>query len=93
MIGKQAQVPILKPFAAGFTSFGAAGGSFNTAGNRVDQAAYTLVTLGQPISIELSALNQAGGNNLQSVISAKDLEIEGGQPASPQGTRMARHQR
>src|SRR3954464_9155951 len=80
MIGKQAQVPIYKYNAGGFTSFGAAGGSFNTYNNvGVDQAVYTLVTLGMPVSIELSAINQAGTNNAQSVISGKMLEIQAGQ--------------
>jgi hypothetical protein len=79
MIGAQAQVPIYKNNAGGFTSFGAAGGSFNTYNNvGVDQAVYTLVTLGMPVSIELSAINQAGGSNAQSVISGKMLEIEAG---------------
>ena len=77
MIGEQAQVPILKHNAGGFTSFGAAGGSFNTYNNvGVDQATYTLVNQGMPISLEFSALNQAGGNNAQAVIGAKDLAIE-----------------
>jgi hypothetical protein len=80
MIGAQAQVPIYKYNAGGFTSFGAAGGSFNTYNNvGVDQAVYTLVTLGMPVSIELSAINQAGTNNAQSVISGKMLEIQAGQ--------------
>jgi hypothetical protein len=80
MIGAQAQVPIYKYNAGGFTSFGAAGGSFNTYNNvGVDQAIYTLVTLGMPVSIELSAINQAGTDNAQSVISGKMLEIQAGQ--------------
>lgn len=77
MIGKQAQVPILKHNAGGYTSFGAAGGSFNTYNAvGVDQATYTLVTHGMPISLEFSALNQAGGQNAQAVIASKDLAIE-----------------
>jgi hypothetical protein len=77
MIGKQAQVPIHKFNAGGYTSFGAAGGSFNTYNNvGVDQATYTLVTHGMPISLEFSALNQAGGQNAQAVIASKDLAIE-----------------
>jgi hypothetical protein len=78
MIGKQAQVPILKYNAGGYTSFGPAGGSFNAYNNLgVDQAVYTLVNHGMPISIEFSALNQAG-SNVQSVIAAKDLTIGAG---------------
>lgn len=77
MIGEQAQVPILKHNAGGYTSFGSAGGSFNTYNNvGVDQATYTLVTHGMPISLEFSALNQAGGQNAQAVIASKDLAIE-----------------
>src|SRR5437868_8339934 len=58
MIGAQAQVPLWKFNAGGFTSFGNAGGSFNTYNNiGVDQAIYTLATLGMPVAIELSAVN------------------------------------
>lgn len=79
MIGKQALVPIHKWGTTGYTSVGAAGGNLNTAGNQqVDQAAYTLVYHWQPISLETSAINQASGSNLQSVIGSKNLEIEGG---------------
>ena len=79
MIGKQAQVPVWTTGAsAGFTTVGAGGGNINAAGSQgVNQALYTLVTHAQPVSIDLSALNQAGGSSLQSVISAKNLEIEG----------------
>src|SRR2546423_11605114 len=77
MIGKQAQVPIYKFNAGGYTSVGAAGGSLNTYNNiGVDQATYTLVQHGMPISIELSALNQTGGG-IQSVVASQDLEVEG----------------
>jgi len=76
MIGKQAQVPIHKFNAGGFTSFGSAGGSFNTYNNvGVDQATYTLVTQGMPIALEFSALNQAGGQNAQAVIGSKVLAV------------------
>src|SRR5690349_15120223 len=76
MIGKQAQTPILKYNAGGYTSFGAAGGSFNTSNNLgLDQAVLPLVNHGMPISIEFSALNQSG-SNVQSVIAAKDLTME-----------------
>lgn len=78
MIGKQAQTPIHKYLAAGYTSVGAGGGAVNTAGNQqVDQAVWTLVNHYHPISLEFSALNQASGNNLQSVVGSKDLEIKG----------------
>jgi NAD(P)-dependent dehydrogenase (short-subunit alcohol dehydrogenase family) len=78
MIGKQAQVPIIKNNGGGYTSFGAAGGAFNTASNvGTDQAVYTLITHGMPIGLELSALNQASGSQLQALIGSKDLEIEG----------------
>lgn len=77
MIGAQAQVPIHKYNAGGFTSFGSAGGDFNTYNNvGVDQAVYTLVTLGMPIDLQFSALNQAGGSNAQSVIASKDLAVK-----------------
>lgn len=79
MIGKQAQVPVWTTGAsAGYTTVGSGGGSLNTAGQQgVNQALYTLITHAQPVELELSALNQAGGSNLQAVISAKNLEIEG----------------
>jgi hypothetical protein len=80
MIGKQAQVPIHKSRnLAGYTSVGAGGGSLNTAGSQgVDQATYTLVYHWLSVALDTSALVQAGGNNAQSVIAAKDLEIENG---------------
>jgi hypothetical protein len=77
MIGKQALVPIHKYGTGGYTSVGSGGGALNAAGAQgVDQAAYTLVYHWQPIELEVSAINQAGGGNLQSVISAKNFEIE-----------------
>jgi hypothetical protein len=76
-IGKQVQVPIFKEVTGGYTSVGSAGGSLNTAGNAgVDQATYSLVGHWQPINLDFSVLNQASGNNLQSVVNGKDLEIE-----------------
>jgi hypothetical protein len=79
MIGAQAQVPIWKNNAGGFTSFGNAGGSFNTYNNvGTDQAIYTLATLGMPVSIELSAINQGGGGS-QSVVASKMIAIAAGQ--------------
>ena len=80
MIGKQAQVPIHKNRnLAGYTTVGAGGGSLNAAGSQaVDQASYTLVYHWLQIELDASALIQASGAQAQSVIAAKDLEIEGG---------------
>ncbi len=78
MIGKQAQTPVLLAGSGGYTSTGAAGGSLNAAGSQsVNQAQWTLVYHWFQVEIETSALNQAGGNDAQSIISAKDLEFEG----------------
>ena len=78
MIGQQAQVPIHKGRSGGYVSTGPAGGSLNPADQqRVDQAVYTMVYHWFQVDLEVSALNQAGGSNVQSVIGAKDLEIEG----------------
>lgn len=78
MMGQQAQVPIHKGRSGGYVSTGPAGGSLNPADQqRVDQAAYTMVYHWFQVDLEVSALNQAGGSNVQSVIGAKDLEIEG----------------
>src|SRR5689334_7191104 len=77
MIGQQAQVPIHKYRAGGATSTAAAGGQLNTASNQqTDQATYTLVYLWRQIELEVAALNQGGGGN-QSLVAAKDLEIQG----------------
>jgi len=78
MIGKQAQVPIHKGRnLGGYTSVGAGGGTLNAAGKQlVDQATYTLVYHWLQVELDASALAQAGGATLQSVVSAKDLEIE-----------------
>ena len=78
MIGKQAQTPVLLAGSGGYTSTGAAGGALNAAGSQsVNQAQWTLVYNWFQVEIETSALNQAGGNSAQSIISAKDLEFEG----------------
>lgn len=78
MIGQQAQVPIHKGRSGGYVSTGPAGGVLNPADQqRVDQAVYTMVYHWFQVDLEVSALNQAGGSNVQSVIGAKDLEIEG----------------
>jgi hypothetical protein len=77
MIGQQAQVPIHSGRSGGYTSVAAAGGSLNPAGNQVtDQAIYTLVNHWFQIAIEAAALNQSG-SNVQSIIGAKDLELQG----------------
>lgn len=79
MIGKQAQVGIWGDLnSGGYTSTSVAGGALNAATNQgVNQAIYTLTQHFFPISLEVSALNQASGNNLQSLIGAKNIEIEG----------------
>lgn len=76
MIGAQAQVPIHKGRAGGQTSTGPAGGVLNPADNqKVDQAIYTMVYLWRQIQLETAALNQTG--NSQSLVAAKDFEIQG----------------
>ena len=78
MIGTQAQVPIYNNRSGAYTSVGAAGGSLNPAlAQQVTQATYTLVYSWFQTELETSALAQAGGGS-QSIVSAKDLEIEGG---------------
>ena len=77
MIGTQAQVPILPGRAGSYTSVGAAGGALNPAtGQPVNQALYTMPYSWFQIELETSALVQAG-NQAQSVVSAKVLEVEG----------------
>jgi hypothetical protein len=77
MIGAQAQVPIHKGRSGGTTSTGPAGGVLNPADNqKVDQALYTVVYLWRQIQLEVAAINQSGGNT-QSIVSAKDFEIQG----------------
>lgn len=77
VIGQQAQVPIHKGRSGGYTSTNAAGGSLNPAGNQVlDQATYTLIYHWFQVSLEAAALNQSA-SNVQAIISAKDLEMQG----------------
>ena len=77
MIGNQAQVPIKAGRAGSFTSVGPAGGALNPAtAQPVNQAIYNLPYSWFQIELETSAIAQAGSNQ-QSVVSAKDLEIEG----------------
>ena len=76
IIGSQAQVPIHKGRSGPSTSTGPAGGVLNPAGNQVvDQAIYTMVYLWRQIQLETAALNQTG--NAQSIVNAKDFEIQG----------------
>lgn len=78
MIGEQAQTPIWNNRSAAYTSVGPAGGQLNPAKNQqVTKATWTLVYSWFQIALEASALMQATGSNVQSVIAAKDLEIEG----------------
>jgi hypothetical protein len=78
MIGTQAQVGIYNNRSGAYTSVGPAGGSLNPALNQqVTQATYTLVYSWFQTELETSALAQSGGGS-QSIVSAKDLEIEGG---------------
>lgn len=77
VIGLQAQVPIHKNRSGGYTSTSAAGGSLNPAGAQgTDQALYTLVYHWFQIALETASLNQTGGN-MQAVVAAKDLEMQG----------------
>lgn len=77
MIGEKALVPIHKSRNTGYVSTAAAGGNLNTAGEQgVDAAEYTLVYHWQQISLQAAALNQTG-SGAQSVVVAKDLEIQG----------------
>jgi hypothetical protein len=90
MIGKQAQTPIWGDLnSGGFTGIGAGGGNLNTATNQAtQQAVWTLVYQYMPISLEVSTINQAT-SNLQTVISGKNLEIEGAiATVRNQGTRQ-----
>lgn len=79
MIGRQAQTAVWGDLnSGGFTQIGAGGGAVNTASNQTTaQAVWTLNYAYFPIALEFSTLNQASDNNLQSIISGKNLEIEG----------------
>lgn len=78
MIGLQAQVPVHAERSFDITTAGAAGGSLNPAtAQQVTQATYGIVQFWKQIALETSALAQATGNRMQSIIAAKDLEIEG----------------
>lgn len=90
MIGRQAQTPVWGGRSGAFTSVGAAGGNLNPAAQQpVAQALWTLVYNWFQIALDASALAQASGQNLQSVVGAKDLEIEGAiENTKHQMTRM-----
>lgn len=78
MIGQQAQVPIWNNRSGGYTSTGAAGGTLNPAQQQqVQQAVFSLVYNWFQVAIEASALAQATSAGAQSIIAAKDLEIQG----------------
>jgi hypothetical protein len=79
MIGRQAQTPVWADLnSGGFTQIGAGGGAINTATNQATaQAVWTLNYAYFPIALEFSTLNQASDSNLQSIISGKNVEIEG----------------
>jgi hypothetical protein len=77
VIGKQAQTPIHKGRAGGYSVKGAAGGALNNPDyQKVDQATWTLSYPYQYFSLEASALNQGRGSNV-SAADSLDLEVEG----------------
>jgi hypothetical protein len=78
MIGRQAQTPVFPGRSGAFTSVGAGGGNLNPAQQQpVAQALWTLVYNWFQISLDTSAIAQASGQSAQSIVGAKDLEIEG----------------
>jgi len=78
MIGQQAQVPIWPGRGGSFTTVGAAGGNLNPSTQQpVNQAFYTLPYNWFQIELQTAALLQASGSNLQAIVGAKDLEIQG----------------
>jgi hypothetical protein len=91
MIGRQAQTPVWGGRSGAFTTVGAGGGSLNPPLQQpVAQALWTLVYNWFQIALDTSALAQASGQSLQSVVGAKDLEIEGAvENTKHQMTRMA----
>jgi len=90
MIGRQAQTPVWGGRSGAFTSVGAGGGNLNPAQQQpVAQALWTLVYNWFQIELDTSALAQASGQNLQSIVGGKDLEIEGAiENTKHQMTRM-----
>jgi hypothetical protein len=78
MIGRQAQTPVWTGRSGSFTSVGGAGGNLNPAAQQpVGQALWTLVYNWFQIELDTSAIAQASGQSAQSIVGAKDLEIEG----------------
>jgi hypothetical protein len=78
MIGKQAQTPVWSGRSGASTSVGASGGNLNPASQQpVNQALWTLVYNWFQIELDTSAVAQASGQSAQSIVGAKDLEIEG----------------
>jgi hypothetical protein len=78
MIGRQAQTPVWPGRSGAFTSVGAAGGNLNPAQQQpIAQALWTLVYNWFQIELDTSVLAQASGQNAQSIVGGKDLEIEG----------------
>lgn len=90
MIGKQAQTPVWGGRSGAFTTVGAGGGDLNPAQQQpIAQALWTLVYNWFQIALDASALAQASGQSLQSVVGGKDLEIEGAiENTKHQMTRM-----
>src|SRR3954464_7167513 len=90
MIGKQAQTPVWSGRSGASTSVGASGGNLNPASQQpVNQALWTLVYNWFQIELDTSAIAQASGQSAQSVVGAKDLEIEGAiENTKHQMTRM-----
>jgi hypothetical protein len=78
MIGRQAQTPVWSGRSGASTSVGAGGGNLNPASQQpVNQALWTLVYNWFQIELDTSAIAQASGQSAQSIVGAKDLEIEG----------------
>jgi len=90
MIGRQAQTPVWPGRSGAFTTVGAGGGVLNPPINQpVAQALWTLVYSWFQIALDTSAIAQASGQSAQSVVGAKDLEIEGAiENTKHQMTRM-----
>jgi hypothetical protein len=91
MIGRQAQTPVWPGRSGAFTSVGAGGGNLNPAQQQpVAQAFWTLVYNWFQIELDTSAIAQASGQSAQSIVGAKDLEIEGAvENTKHQMSRMA----
>src|SRR3954466_11118301 len=91
MIGRQAQTPVWSGRSAAFTSVGGGGGNLNPALQQpTAQALWTLVYNWFQIELDTSAIAQASGQSAQSIVGAKDLEIEGAiENTKHQMSRMA----